>query len=485
MRIAICDDDEQERNCLSKMITEYQLSRGVSFDCLFFHNGTEFLCDVKGGEYDLVLMDVLMPGISGMQAAQELRELDKNVKIIFISSSPEFAIESYSVGAYHYLLKPLDADSLFRLLDRVKSELFMQAEQGFVLKNREGVAGISFARLEYVEVINKTVAFHMADGVIYEAAAALADFEETLLSRPEFLKIHRSYIINLGYVQTIAGNCMVTKNGYKIPVSRQRRNQVRNAYIHFLQQMEQSGSVSGGQESTSFEKPERPGGPWRILLVDDDPDDRTIWADILRQHGCMVQQAENGGEALKLAAAEHYDCVLLDVMIPGEDGFSICERLRGLANIPVIFLSCFTETDRQVKGFAAGGIDYITKNTPAELFWAKVETRIKLAMSDRTQFCYGALLIDLAARRVLIKEKELILTPVEFDMLQHLAEQAGHIMTPEELFPMVWSGQPWDGGQLVQTHMSRLRRKLEKAYDKHCFIETVWGQGYRFVPERD
>lgn len=431
MRIAICDDDERERTCLSRMITEYQLSREVSFDCLLFHNGTEFLCDLKGGEYDLVLLDVLMPGVNGMQVAQELRELDKNVKIIFISSSPEFAIESYSVGAYHYLLKPVDADSFFRLLDRARSELFMQAEQGFALKNREGVVGISFTRLEYVEVINKTVAFHLADGVVYETAAALADFEEMLLSRPEFLETHRSYIINISYIEAFSGNCVVTKSGYEIPVSRHRRNQVRDAYIHFL------------------------------------------------------QRAVNGEEALKLAAAENYDCVLLDVMIPGEDGFSTCERLRGLVNTPIIFLSCFTETDKQMKGFAAGGIDYIAKNTPAELFWAKVETHIKLAMSDRTQLCYGALLLDLAARRATIEEKDLCLTPEEFDMLQRLSEHAGHTMTPEELFHMVWGGQPWDGGQQVQTHMSRLRRKLEKAYGKHCFIETVWGHGYRFVPEEN
>lgn len=485
MRIAVCDDDEQESAFLSRMIKEYQLSRGVSVDCLFFHNGTDFLCNGKGGEYDLVLLDVLMPGINGMQVAQELRELDKNVKIIFISSSPEFAVESYRVGAYHYLLKPVDKDLFFQLLDRIRSELSTLEEQGFVLKSREGVVGISFTRLEYVEVINKTVNFHLADGVVYETFAALADFEETLLSRPEFLKTHRSYIINLGYIQAINGNVVVTKNGYQIPISRQRRNQVRDSYIHFLKRTEENDAASDGQESISFKKAERPAGPWKILLVDDDPGDRAFWADVLRQHGCMVQQAENGEDALKFVETESYDCVLLDVMIPGEDGFSTCERLRKMVNTPIIFLSSFTEADRQLKGFAVGGIDYITKNTPAELFWAKVETRIKLTMSDRTRFCYGALLLDPAKRRALIEEKELFLTPLEFDILLHLSEYAGHIISPEELFHMVWGGQPWDGGQLIQTHMSRLRRKLEKAYDKHCFIETVWGHGYRFVPEKD
>lgn len=234
MRIAICDDDERERSCLSRMMQEYQLSRGVNLDCFFFHNGTEFLCDGKGGKYDVVLLDILMPGVSGIQVAEELRELDKNVKIIFISSSSEFAVESYGVRAYHYLLKPLDADLFFGLLDRARSELLLRKEQGFVLKSREGVIWISFSRLEYVEVTNKTVAFHLVDGAVYEAAAALADFEEMLLSRKEFIKTHRSYIINLGCVQIIKTNCAVTISGQNIPLSRQRRSQVQNAYIHFL-----------------------------------------------------------------------------------------------------------------------------------------------------------------------------------------------------------------------------------------------------------
>ena len=149
---------------------------------------------------------------------------------------------------------------------------------------------------------------------------------------------------------------------------------------------------------------------------------------------------------------------------------------------PIIFLSCLTESDKQVEGFAAGGIDYITKDTPAELFWAKVETRMKLAMSDRAQFRYGPLLLDLKGRRALIGEKELALTSIEFDILWRLSERADHIFTPEEIFDLIWSVQPWDDGQTAQKYMSRLRRKLEKACKEHCFIETVWGEGYRFVP---
>ncbi len=478
MRIAVCDDDEREVSRIGKLITEYQISREEFIECHYFTNSIDFLCELKGGEYDLVLMDILMPGTNGIKAAQEIRELDKNVRLIFVSASPEFAVESYSVGAYYYLLKPIDTDSFFALLDKIGGELSVQVEQGFIVKSREGIVRIAFSSLAYVEVINKTVFFHLADGVVHEATATLADFEEKLLSRPGFLKTHRSYLVNLGCIQAIDINCVIMKNGNSVPVSRQRRSQVQDAYMDFLRK---SGT---GELVSDSGKPERPDGLWRILLVDDEPAESAVWADILQSHGCIVQMAANGEEALQLVADAPCDCVLLDVMIPGEDGFSICERIHKIMDVPIIFLSCLTEPDKQVEGFEAGGIDYITKDTPAELFWAKVETRIRLTMSERTQLRFGPLLLDLTKRRLLMDEKELILTPVEFDILCHFSEHPGQIFTPEDIYGMIWGGQPWDGGQQVQMHMSRLRRKLEKAWEEHRFIETIWGQGYRFVPPK-
>lgn len=482
MRMAICDDDEQEIEYFSGLITKYKLSRGESFVCDMFCNAFDLLGDIKCGKYDLVLFAYAMSGMSGPEAARELRELDQGVKIVFISSSAEADAGNYGVGAYYELLKPVDPDSFFALLDRVGGELSLQEEQGLMLRSRKGIARVFFTALEYVEVINKTVSFHLADGAIREVTAALGDYEGRLLSRQEFVKTHRSYLVNMNYVQGINGNCAVTKNGHCIPVSRQRRNQVQDAWLRFLHQDGASGPEA--QIPAASAGTGDAGAPWRILLVDDDAAERTYWADILRRHGCVARLAENGGDALRLASEEAVDCVLLDVMIPGEDGFSICERLHNLIPAPVIFLSSLTEPDRQVEGFAAGGIDYITKDTPEELFWAKVETRIRLAVSGPGQLCYAPLLLDLRGHRVFLDGKELALASAEFDILWRLSEHAGKIFTPEEIYGLVWGGQPWDGGQAVQMNMSRLRRKLERAWDGHCFIEAVWGQGYRFVPAR-
>lgn len=351
---------------------------------------------------------------------------------------------------------------------------------GLVLGNQRESIRLSFADIEYLEVCNKTVSFHLINGLIREVTAALSVFEEKLLCRPEFLKTHRSYIVNLNYIQSIDANFAVTKRGDNVPVSRQRRNQIQNAYMKFLQRHETINFMPAA--TASSEQRESKKDSWRILLIDDDAAERVFWSDILCRHHCRVQMAANGKEALLMTAKEAFDCVLLDVMIPDEDGFSICEKIRRQRDIPIIFLSCLTESERQVEGFAAGGIDYITKDTPEELFWAKVETRIKLAAEDCTQFQDGPLLLDLTQRKVMMDGKELSFTSAEFDILWCLTEHIGHVFTMEEIHGIIRGDTPWDGSQTVQAHMSRLRRKLEKAWGDHCFIEAVWGQGYRFVP---
>lgn len=357
----------------------------------------------------------------------------------------------------------------------------MQKEQGFALKCKDGIVSVAFAELEYVEVINKTVFFYLTDGNVYEATAALLEFEGELLRRSEFIKTHRSYLINLSCVQSISTHCAITKNGHSVPISRQRRGLVQDAFLNFLHQTKDTAS-SVAEDKFFTEKQKRPNGPWRILLVDDDLSDRAYWAEILKSHGCMIHLAENGREAVCLAKKEYFDLVLLDVMLPEEDGFLVCEKLRTLTGAPVIFLSCLTEADKQLEGFASGGIDYITKDTPAELFWAKVKTRIQMTVFGGVQMKFGPLLLDLTERKALIDGKELLLTSVEFDILWNISEHAEQIFTPEEIFGMVWGNPSAEGGRTAQIHMSRLRKKLDMAQKDHCFIETVWGQGYRFVP---
>ena len=486
MRLAICDDEERELSRLRELLTEYRNRHDPDLEYRMFSSGTDLLFGMRGGEYDAIVMDVLMPGFSGIQTARELRTLDQNVKILFLTSTPEFAVESYSVDAYHYLLKPPTAKTLFPLLDAMRKELSAQTEEGLLLHGREGVVRISFSQLEYVEVVNKTVSFHLTDGSVRDLPATLADFEETLLSRPEFRKIHRSYLVNLRHIQAINVKSAMTRAGHTVPISRALYGKVKADYMQFLFEGDDSSpspmvrKLSPAPPVQPVEK--RTDGPWRLLIVDDKQEDLTYWAAILRANGCVVEVAENAASALHLAKVRPCDCVLLDVLLPNESGFDLCARLRKLTGAPVVFLSCLTDTETQLRGFTAGGVDYITKDTPAELFWAKVESRLRISRARRTQLRFGPLLLDLSQRRATLEDVDFVLTPTEFDLLWTLSEHARQVFTPEEIFSAVWGAREWDGGQTVQVHMSRLRRKLEKAYPTHSFIETVWGQGYRFTP---
>ena len=480
MRIAVCDHESRDIEQISALLKKYENIRDQKLELRSFHNATELLSSIQGGEYDVLLLDVLLPGFGGIQTARELRTLDQNVRILFLSHEPEFAVESYAVRAYYYLLKPITEECLFPLLDKIRSELNVQERESLLLKSRDGFVSVPFSRLEYVDVMNKTLSFHLTDGSVRELKASLADFEDVILSRPEFIKVHRSYLLNLRQLQSLGARDAVTRTGHTVPIARPLYSAVKEAYLHLMLHPQPATPFS---IATPSPKEAHTGSqPWRILLVDDEPDDLSIWAEQLRVHGCVVETAGNGPEALALSVSRPFDCVLLDVMLPGEDGYQLCSRLKEQTGAPVIFLSCLTDTQNQLQGFTAGGIDYITKDTPVDLFWAKVETRIQLSRSDRRQLSFGPLLLDYSHRRVLIGETELVLSPLGFDLLWLLAGHADHVYTPEELYHSVWGAQPWDGGQAVQSHMSRLRRKLEKAYPSHNFLEAVWGQGYRFVP---
>lgn len=481
IHIGICDDDERELSRVMELLAQYKQEHQPDCICKNFRSAVELLSELRGGEYDLLLMDVLMPGLSGMQAAREIRGIDQKVKLLFMSSSPEFAVESYAVGAFSYLLKPVKPDELFALLDRALEELTHQDISGLAVKGRTGFTHIPFSRLEYVEVMSKTVCFHLSDGSVVETSGTLAAYEEELLERSEFLKVHRSYIVNLSYVETLDRGVVATRLSHEIPIGRTLCAQVKDAYMRFLFETKHAAASPPLTEPPVLPT-RQPDGVYRVLLVDDEESEQSRWAGIIRGHGCEVVCAKDGATAQEHSLREHFDCVVLDVLLSGEDGFALCQSLHEQTGAPVVFLSCLTDTDSQLRGFSCGGVDYITKDTPAELFWRKVETRIRISSGKRTQLSFGPLLLDQGLHRVTLENRELVLTLTEFDLLWFIAEQPDKIYTPEELYRGVWGDSSWDDGRMVQVHMSKLRRKLGKAYPAHCFIETAWGEGYRFVP---
>ncbi|MDD4402346.1 MAG: LytTR family DNA-binding domain-containing protein [Desulfitobacteriaceae bacterium] len=229
----MCDDDSQELAKISSFIDTYRQKKNVLLTYKTFQSATELVSTIKSGDYDILFLDILMPGLSGMQAAHEIRVLDGVAKIVFLTSSPEFAVESYRVKAYDYILKPVSKEKLYQMLDTLITEE-QKPQEGLMVKTQKGMAFILFSRLAFVEVMHKTLFFHLTDGSVREVNSTLAAFEDKLLSRPEFVKVHRSYLVNLWQVSELRSKELVTHAGKTVPISRLLYGKVREEYMEHL-----------------------------------------------------------------------------------------------------------------------------------------------------------------------------------------------------------------------------------------------------------
>ena len=233
LKIAVCDDSRALLEKVEKDLLEYESARSTPLTVHTYSNAMELLDGLKKTDYDILILDIIMPGFTGMQAAHEIRKFNEEIKIIFLTSSKEFAIESYSVGAYYYLLKPVLKEKLFSVLDKVVSEITSKQES-CVIYTHMGIVNIPFAKIECLEVYNKHLVFHLSDGSTKETRGALSDYENIFLDRKEFLKIHRSYILNMDYIHSIEAGEIVTYSGKRFPVSRLVAKDIKEHYMNYI-----------------------------------------------------------------------------------------------------------------------------------------------------------------------------------------------------------------------------------------------------------
>ena len=233
LKIAVCDDSRELLEKVEKDLHEYESVRSTPVTVHTYTNAVDLLDGLKKTDYDILILDIIMPGFTGMQAAHEIRKFNEEIKIIFLTSSKEFAIESYSVGAYYYLLKPVLKEKLFSVLDKVVSEITSKQES-CVIYTHMGIVNIPFARIECLEVYNKHLVFHLSDGSTKETRGALTDYENVFLERKEFLKIHRSYILNMDYIHSIEAGEIATYSGKKFPVSRLLAKDIKERYMNYM-----------------------------------------------------------------------------------------------------------------------------------------------------------------------------------------------------------------------------------------------------------
>ena len=224
----------------------------------------------------------------------------------------------------------------------------------------------------------------------------------------------------------------------------------------------------------------------KILIIEDEEAIADLEKDYLELSGFEVEIAADGETGLKRALDEDFQLVILDLMLPGVDGFEICRQVREKKNTPIIMVSAKKDDIDKIRGLGLGADDYMTKPfSPSELV-ARVKAHLnryqRLVNSnarENTVIEIRGLKIDKTARRVWVNGEEKNFTSREFDLLTFLAENPNHVFTKEELFRKIWDMDSVGDIATVTVHIKKIREKIEQNSAKPQYIETIWGVGYR------
>ncbi len=225
----------------------------------------------------------------------------------------------------------------------------------------------------------------------------------------------------------------------------------------------------------------------KVLIVEDEVAIADLEKDYLELSGFEVEIETSGDIGLSRALTEEFDMFILDLMLPGVDGFEICKKIREVKNTPILMVSAKKDDIDKIRGLGLGADDYITKPfSPSELVarvkahLARYERLIGSNQMDNDLVEIRGIKIDKTARRVWVNEEEKQFTTKEFDLLTFLAENPNRVFTKEELFREIWDMESIGDIATVTVHIKKIREKIEINTAKPQYIETIWGVGYRF-----
>ena len=225
----------------------------------------------------------------------------------------------------------------------------------------------------------------------------------------------------------------------------------------------------------------------KILIVEDEQAIAELEKDYLELSGFEVEVANDGQEGLRKSLNEDFDLIILDLMLPGVDGFEICKMVRAEKNTPIIMVSAKKDDIDKIRGLGLGADDYMTKPfSPSELVarvkahLARYERLVGSAVEENKVIEIRGIKIDTTARRVWINGEEKTFTTKEFDLLTFLASHPNHVYTKDELFSEIWDMESIGDIATVTVHIKKIREKIEFDTSKPQYIETIWGVGYRF-----
>ena len=229
MRLAICDDNDLERALLYTILQKYFSDTSVRCEFTLYDRGITLYCDVmEGMEYDIIFLDLFMDDSFGMRIAQKLRELSYREKIIFCTASADYALESYSVYASGYVLKPYGLDDIKRTLDRFLPEYQSDSYQ---VKQKSRIVYIPLNEIMYVESNNTKCILHRTEGREYILYKKLGQIENELNDR-RFLRCHQSYLVNMNYIRE-ANNFFLLKNGDEVLLRQKSKKAIQQKFLEY------------------------------------------------------------------------------------------------------------------------------------------------------------------------------------------------------------------------------------------------------------
>lgn len=236
MKLAVCDDNFKDLHHLKTLLDHHQASHpDVPLNVTYFSHPDDFLkAFVLDPVYDLVILDMVMPFLNGLEVAFEIRRRNRDLKIVFTTVTPDFALDAYQVKAHHYLLKPIQKSALDLILEEVSSQ---QKEKPILLGDRDGWISLDASRIAYIEVMRHRLSIHLTDRSVHELNGSLKDLLNTLSVYPFFIRVHKSFIINLNAVSALHKTELIMKDKRPIPISRSLIRVVRDQYLYHLSEV--------------------------------------------------------------------------------------------------------------------------------------------------------------------------------------------------------------------------------------------------------
>lgn len=245
-QIALCDNEKESlQQTLNAVRLFFEKNPEIHGEIKTFESSGELLDywkaykgEEKGSRLlDVYILDIMMPKINGIELGKQLRALGENTPIVYLTSFEEYGYQAFGVQARDYLLKPVDSQKLVMVLEDIYSSLKKEKADLFCVKAKEGIHNISLWDLIYVELIERSIVYHMRDGSILTGLAIRGRFEEEVVSIKEnsrFIQPHKSYLVNMQYIKDFMANELIMEDGTLIPISRRRRGEIKKIYLKYL-----------------------------------------------------------------------------------------------------------------------------------------------------------------------------------------------------------------------------------------------------------